>query len=248
MVVKGQGSVGKIVICDDFTGNIDLVANTATSRVIGNGSFKLHGQGIAEVDSGAPSVANKENGVIRLTTTDEAAHAAAAVTDAVFKPSVNGTVVLEARVSMQALTARHAFIGFSDVGLVTAISPATGSTVTITLADSDLIGFLMSSTLTAATAWHAVHNGGSSTGVTVSTSLVTGEVAVAAEMDVLRIEIDTNGTGRWYINGELVKTLAGAVAPTVALGVFVGAQATTTTIATLDVDYIKVTAARDWTA
>lgn len=250
MVVKGQGSMGRIIAFDHFTQSVDLVANTGTVRSIGNGSFKLVGQGIAELDSGAPAVADTPGGAIRLTTTNEAAHSAAAITDAVFRPSVNGHLVLEARVQMAALTARHAYIGFSDVATATAIAPATGSTTTITLADSDLCGFLMSSTLTAGTEWHAVHNGGASTGVTDSTALDLDIVAVAGEWDLLKIEIDVNGTARWYINdmGDPVKTLAGAVDPTVALAVQVMSQATTTTIATLDVDYIKATGYTDWNA
>ncbi len=248
MAIKGQGSAGKLVLMDDFATSLDLVANTATSRQVGNGTYKLHGQGIAEVDSGAPAIADYANGAVRVTTTNEDNHSAQLVTDAVFKAGLNGTIVLEARVAMAALTARQSFIGFTDDAAVTAIAPATGATTTITLADSDLCGFLMSSTLTASAEWHTVHNGGTATGVTDSTALTTSEDAVAGEYDVLRIEIDINGTARWYVNDELKKTLAGAVSTTVALGVFVGSETTTTTIASLDVDYIKVTAARDWNA
>jgi hypothetical protein len=97
------------------------------------------------------------------------------------------------------------------------------------------------------TTWHAVANGGSTTGATASTTTTTGVLAVAAVSQVLRVEIDPNGTARWYIDGKLVRTLAGAVSTTVLQGALVGSWGTTTTATSIDADYFAVEANRDWT-
>ncbi len=219
MAVKGQSDFGKLVIAEDCFGGEDIIANTAASRPFGS-SLRVIGQGIAEVDSGVVAVdgAAGTNGVVRLTTTNEAAHTCGLVTSQMLTAAGNGTIVGEWRVNSQNLDTKTIFVGFTDDVADTALSPVTGSTTTLTLADSDLIGFVLDAALTSDEEWHTVHNGGSSTGVTDSTALTTGVDAVAGEFDILRVEIDVDGTGRWYINGTLEKTLAGAVSTSVLLG------------------------------
>jgi hypothetical protein len=156
-------------------------------------------------------------------------------------------LVLEARVQMNNLDTKTIFVGFSDDCAATALSPVTGSTVTLTLADSDLCGFTLDAGLTSDEEWHCVHNGGSATGVTVSTTVGSGVDAVAGEWDVLRVEIEVDGTARWYINGVLEKTLEGAVAPAVKFGGYAMVEATGAAIEELDVDLLAVEYYRDWT-
>jgi hypothetical protein len=103
------------------------------------------------------------------------------------------------------------------------------------------------SQLTDSADWHAVFQGGDVTASTTSTDLDLDEDATAAESQVLRVEIDANGTARWYIDGKLKKTQTGAVSTTVVQAAIVGCWGTTTTAADLDVDYIAVEANRDWT-
>ena len=91
------------------------------------------------------------------------------------------------------------------------------------------------------------YNGGATTGEVLSTNINADEDVVAGTSQVLRVEIDTNGTARWYIDGKLKQTVTNAVSTTVLQGALVGCFATTTTVTDLDVDYIAVEANRDWT-
>ena len=92
-----------------------------------------------------------------------------------------------------------------------------------------------------------VHNGGTATGETDSTAVVSDVTAVAGEWDILRVEIYTNGTIRWFINGDLKQTVTNGSSTSVDLAAVVASTATAATIASLDVDYMLVKARRDWT-
>jgi len=148
------------------------------------------------------------------------------------------------------LDTKEFFFGFSDVQtdlaiLEGAIAHGTGTTFTLTA--SDICGFWLSSELTDDEAWHAIHNGGTTTGVTDSTALALGVDAVAAERDLLRLEIDTNGTARWFLNGVLKKTLAGAVSTTVNLCCSLIVEEKVTGNAACTVEYLDIKSNRDWT-
>ena len=70
---------------------------------------------------------------------------------------------------------------------------------------------------------------------------------MATEWDVLRLEVDPNGTARYFINGELEDTITTAVSTTTLQGVICGPFGNASTITDLDVDYLLVNANRDWT-
>jgi hypothetical protein len=106
---------------------------------------------------------------------------------------------------------------------------------------------LLSSELTDDEDWHAVYNGGTAAAVTDSTALDLNDDAVAGEWQILRLELASNGTARWYIDEELLKTVEGAVSTTTNLALCVGVEAKGAAIETLDVDYISVKANRDFT-
>lgn len=227
----------------DFTSEEVPVAGTVQSPIILGGGFKLIGEG-NNADDGLV-LQNALNGVGRLTTTDEDTEGMAVATEPAFDPANNGTLVMEARVSLPAQTARSVFVGFNDdVGDVVT-EQVTGATATITYVTSDCVGFLFDSQLTSKN-WHMVYKGGTTTAITASGSLDSGILPVNGEFDILRVEIDPNGTARWYINGKLEQTVAGAASTTVNLGVLCGVWATTTTVATLDVDYVACRANRHW--
>lgn len=241
-----QSGKGRIELFEDCFNGV-AVGSTALSAPLG--PFRVFGNGINEVDSGAPVVVDALSGAIRLTTTDEAEHAAALGTPASLSAEKNGVISAEARVQLNNLDTKEVYFGFSDVVGDTAGlegSNVHGATTTVTLTASDLCGFLLSAELTEDEMWHFVHNGGATAGVTDSTELESGVDAVAGEWDVLRIEIDPNGTARWYINGALKKTLEGAVATTVALACFVAVEAKGVAVEECDVDYLLVRANRDW--
>ena len=244
-----QAGPGRIELFEDFFSGSKqgaTVADNADETPIG--PFRIFGQGADEADAGALSI-SATSGAVRLTTTDEADHAIFVGTNLGMSAEANGHLVLETRVQFNNLATKEAFIGFADVaGLAQTIEGgiAHGGTATLTLTASDICGFLLSAELTEDEMWHFIHNGGATTGVTDSTALESDVDAVAGEWDILRIEIDPNGTARWYINGVLKKTLAGAVAPSVVLAAMVGVEAKGAAIEEMDVDYLKVCLNRDW--
>ena len=246
-----QSGKGRIQIFEDFVGQGEPVAATVAPPIKLGAYFNLVGQGLAETDSGAPRLdSDGLSGVIQFTTTDEDVHAVGVQTATMFDVGLMGTIVLEARVRLAAITTGEVFIGFSDVNTDLAIIEGAichGDTTTITLTASDLVGFLMATDLTDASDWHMVYNGGTTTGATVSTTIDANAPAVAGEFQILRLEIDPNGTARWYIDGVLKQTVAGAVSTTTDLCVNVIVESKTTAVKTMDVDYITVKANRDWT-
>jgi len=252
MAIQGQSGRGRIEIFDDFVGQGQLVAQTTAPPIRLGSYFNLVGQGLAETDSGAIRLdSDGLSGVVQLTTTNEDIHAAGLQTATMFDVALMAPLVMEARVRFAAITTGESFIGFSDVNTDLAIVEGAichGDTVTLTLTASDICGFLMATDLTDGADWHSVFNGGTTTGVTISTSNDLDDAAVAGEWQVLRMEIDPNGTARWYTDGALKKTVAGAVSTTTNLCFNCITESKTTAVKTMDVDYIYISATRNWDA
>jgi len=246
-----QSGYGKICLFDDFAGPEIPVANAVAYGTSAGGCnyyigcFKVTGK-LGETDAGVVSLA-KSGGWVRLTGTNEADEGCAIGTEVCFSPALNGPLAVETRIETQALTARNLWVGFSGVNADSNVPPATGATTTVTYVDDDVIGFLYDSTFTDANDWHAVHQGGTAAAATVSTTVDMDEDAVAAQSQVLRVEIDVDGTARWYIDGKLKQTVSAAADPDELLCATIAAYGTTTTIADLDSDYLAVEANRDWT-
>ena len=244
MAESGPGKINLFLDCQGQ--EIPVAVAVATTAAAGyyHQDFQIRGD-LADTDAGVVALA-VSNGASRLTGTDEDTLGCAYVTDTAYSPVLHGPITIEARVNPQALTARELFIGVTDAIADNVISPLTyvGAT-TATLTASDFAGFFLASELTATANWHAVYNGGTTTGPTTVPN--TGVTAVAGEYNELRLEIDTNGTCRWWIDGNLEQTVVGAVSTTVLQGVIVGCFANTTTVTDLDVDYVEFTANRDWT-
>ncbi len=253
MSTSGMGGMGKIVLFTDFCGNEIPVANAEAATTPGHnaGPFSVLGD-LVRTDAGLVLV-SKANGWGRLTSSATAdADGAALATEVVFSPALNGTLILEARVELAALTARNVFIGFTGTIADDVVECLTATTVTITKVYPSL-GFLFDSQLTAdATAstavWHMPYLLAADTTQT-STDVEASQVVVAGESDILRLEVDPDGAARWYINGTLEQTVAAGLAATTTtlLGALCGVWSTTTTVGSLDVDYLLVEANRDWT-
>jgi hypothetical protein len=246
-----ESGSGKVELYDDFTGGVEaiLTATTAPPIVIGNGTFQLVGQGLADTDSGA--VLQGPPGSMLFTATNEAEHAIGLQTaTAMFDVGLMGTIVAECRLQQAALVTRQIFFGFSDVAtdlaiLEGAIVKGTGTTITNTA--SDLCGFLLASELTDAADWHGVYNGGTAAGPTVSTGIDFGADAVAATWQILRLEIDNNGTARWFVDGDLKQSVTGAASTTTDLIFNFLCEEKVTGNASMEVDYVKIRCNRDWT-
>ena len=245
-----ESGYGRIRYLFDFLGAEIPVAGTGAYAGAGTagyklGEFKVVGD-LAENDTGIVSLA-KTNGWARISGNDEDGKGIAVATEVIFSPALNGTLAVEARVELPALTTRSVYLGFVNVIADDVAEPVTSTGTTLTLVASDLCGFVLDSQLTDAADWHMVYNGGSLTGETTSGNVDADEDAVAATSQVLRLEIDTNGTARWYIDGNIKQTKENAVSTTVLQGALFGCWGTTSTAADADIDYLAVEAERDWT-
>ena len=247
-----QSGDSRLVINEDFLGGTEVAVASTTAPPINWPPFlTVVGQGIADTDSGAVMLdSDGLNGVVQLTTTNEDVHCAGFQTPVMFDVALNGTIVMEVRCRQAALNTGEVFIGFSDVATDLAIIEGAichGDTVTVTLTASDIVGFLMASDLTDNSDWHGVYNGGTTTGETTSTDVDFDAGATAGEYQVLRLELFPNGTVEWWVDGVLEQTVTGAVSTSVDLCMNVLVESKTTAVKTLDVDYIRVWANRDWT-
>lgn len=251
-----ESGVGKIRLFDDFVGFDIPVAGVLTAAldpIHTPGGLKFVGQGIEVNDSGAPRLnSDGLNGVVTLTATDELEHTAGFQTAACFDMTLNGGIMIEARVRQAALTTKAVWFGLSDVVTAAGLQVLqgeiiSGATATLTLSASDLCGFLMASELTATATWHAPYNGGTTTGPTASASVVLPDVATAGEWQILKLTVGNDGTARWYVDGVLRQTVTGAVSTTTDLSVLLMVEEKVTGNAALDVDYILIEAGRDWT-
>lgn len=242
---------GKIRLFDHFMGPEIPVANAVAYGTSAGGcnyylgDFSVKGD-LGETDTGVVAL-SKAGGFVRISGNNEDGKGVALCTELSLSPALNGTIVVEARLEMQALTARVVFVGLCGTIADDVAEPLTGTGTTLTLTAANLCGFYFDSQLTSGTEWHMPYNGGTTTGPTNSNSVDSDVVAVAAECDILRLEVDPNGTARWYINGVLKQTVEGAVSTTVLQGALVGCWGTTTTAADADVDYFGVEANTDWT-
>ena len=244
-----QSGYGRIRLFDDFCGpEIPVATAIAYGAASGGmhsiGPYRVTGD-VVEVDTGIVGL-GKSGGWVRIGGNNEDGKGAAVGTEAVFSPTLNGPLAIEARVELRILTTTSVFVGFAGLNADDVAEPVTSTGTAITYVDTNVCGFIFDSQLTAKE-WHMPYSGGSATAPTASNDVDSDILPVAAESVVLRVEIDRNGTARWYIDGVLKQTVANAVSTTVLLAALCGAWGTTTTATDIDADYLAVEAERDWT-
>lgn len=154
-----QGLLGAYT---DFRGSTDAaLASTNDAETLDDG-IRVHGQGMAEADSGALVTHAEDGPILTMTTTDEAAHLIGLSqkgTAPYFQPNTHGPLVVEAVIAQSvAITLRRLFIGFLGTIADALDPPVTGSGVTATLVQDDLAGFGFDVGFTATTALYAFHN------------------------------------------------------------------------------------------
>ena len=246
-----QSGYGKISIFEDFLAGEDIVAATAATRAFGGSGLRVIGQGIAEADSGI-TVGESDglNGVGILTTTNEDAHSVGLTTGKVFDVGKMAPINIECRVQFPDLDTKAFYFGLTDVNGDTAILEGenlVAASGTLTLSASDLCGFLIDAEATDDEDWIMVYNGGTTTGETTIASIDADNDAVAAEWDILRLEVSINGTARWYVNGVLKQTVTGAVSTSTDLAVLAMIETRAASNENAWIDYIAIEANRDWT-
>jgi len=216
---------------DDFLGDVIADQWSATQGTDGQGA-------IAAVNSQA-------GGAIRLTCGDTTvvSESLSSLTHALNWKASQGGLSMEVKVTPVSSVANVAyFIGFTDVLSTTTLEePATLTTATITYVADDAVGFLYD---TAATTDVFYGVGVKATTGIAFANVVVGAAPVAGTAIVFKIEVSTAGTASYYVNGTLRGTLANAVTTTVALTPVVTVMARTTTVKSIDIDYIDVKALR----
>ena len=238
----------------DFLGAELPLAGTASGADATAALCNLHplvirGEGIEDADSGIVPVADALSGVARFTSANGATGDAIVLgTETSLSVSLMAPIIIECRCKMAALTNREIFIGLCGNFDDNQDEILTGSTGTLTLtAESDLCGFFFDSGLSESVKWYMPYNGGTTTGETDASEVVSTVTPVATEFDILRLEVDNNGTARWFINGELEQTVEGAISTTTVMSAMIAVVYTASAVATLDVDYLYISANRDWT-
>jgi len=224
------------------TGNWPIALTNASAMA---GDFILSGH-LLDTDTGITRI-SKTGGWCRLVGANEDGKGIALGTGIGFSPVLNGPMSFEARLETSAITARTIFLGFCSASAEDIAEPLTSTATTYTPVAASYAGWWFDSQLTASTKWHMPHYGGTTACSVTSTATIAPDTLTLAESVVLRVEIDPNGTARWYINGVLRQTVVGAVSTTTLLAAFVGVFGTTTTEVDLDINYVDFEAFRDWT-
>ena len=163
-------------------------------------------------------------------------------TTALWKPNVQGTMVIDVNFTgITDILTRSIFCGFSGTAAAAMTEPVTGSTTTLTFSATgtegdNVHGLVMDSQLTSASTFFLATNAADAAATQTTTSAaltVAGTMPAAATYVRLRVEIDTTGAIRAFVNKVLVKTLAAASATVGTALMPVFGQGNTTTTASL---------------
>jgi hypothetical protein len=236
-----QSDCGEIVLFEDFSKGIPIAGTVLAPYPFGD--FMAIGYGLDDNANGIAALTSDGlAGIGQFSTGATDTMTSGLATGCMFDVARMAPLVAEVRVRLATLLTKVIFIGFSNYTTNTtaviegAIADVSAGTVTLTA--TSLAGFLYGSTATNVDGWFGIYNGG-------TTDLSSD--AVAGDFQILRIEIDPNGTARWYVDGVLKRTVAGAVSTTEDMCFQCMIETETSASLTMDVDYILVKANRDWT-
>lgn len=241
-----QGSFGKVEYFEDFIG-IDPDATWAV------GGFDIGNVSVTSVNEGSIESTVDETGGVVAITTDTGDNDNVALYYAPVVPSEGGPVVMEARLKAANLTTAALYVGFTEtLDKATPVMPAEFATATMTYnGTGGMIGLQYDPDGTTKD-WRAVcGDGGAATAGsgngTRASSLVGGGYAPTADRwDIVRVELDTNATGRVYLNGVLIKTFEGGLDPDNLFFPTVICENRTAAANVLEVDYMYTSSARSW--
>jgi len=244
-----QSGPGKIRLFEDFHSIRNVVATTDDHDLVGNGDFYAGGEGFEDNDAGLVQL-DGPNGLVTITGANTDADTTFIGTGINFDVGLQGTIVCETRIQMPDLDTKEIFFGVTsilslDEQLEDIVINASATAVTCV---ADLAGFYFSDELTAsATDWHGIHAGGSTADGDTAANVNLSKTVTANTWQILRLELDSNGNARWFIDGDLVQSVAGAVSTTSDVAVCLALGANTTELVIIDCDYILATANRNWT-
>lgn len=190
-----------------------------------------------------PTINAQAGGVVRLVAGDTVtvAESLSSLTHGLNWKANQGGLYMAARVKLVTSVADVCVnVGFTDaLATGTLEEPITISGTTITTNATDAAVFVYDTAQTNDN-WHCQGVAGDT-----DTAIANTGIGLTADAWVLlEVKIDTSGTASFFINGQLVHTVASAVTATVALTPIVTVMARTTASKTVDVDYIFVAAQR----
>lgn len=222
-------------ISSDFHNFTTQDGTSTASNIVDPGTgLKTFGQGLEVNDADTAMTVSYPIGGPLLTfgTTNEANHSSSLGlpgTAGLWKPATNGGMVVEANFTGITDIVTRAFIlgfqGDANGAQEEALDPiATGLTTTITFsavgsAGDNIAALIMDSRLTAASTIFALNNkadAAASQTTTVAALTVAATMPAAATYSRWRIEVDADGTARYFVDKVLVKTVASALTTTVA--------------------------------
>ena len=157
-----------------------------------------------------------------------------------------GSIIFEARVSVEDITAGDMNIGLTEDVAVNAHEENEFFVNTNVIADKSTVAsavmFAFSSDAVAPTLWQAVSTNAAAIG-NAADEYTLGNAPVAATYQILRIEVDTNGDAYWYIDGVLMGAEPLAVATSATLMPYFGAGSAVDCgagcgVTKLDIDYV----------
>jgi hypothetical protein len=195
------------------------LSNTDATATIPGSGLRVHGQGVAETDSGLVVSMSDQGALGRITTTDEDEHTLTLSfgtgTTPLFQPDQNGTIVVDASIAhVSAITLRGLFFGVCG-SAADALDPLiNGATTTISFANSiadDIAGLCFDVGLTDADGLFAVKDKGNANASieTTATGVDIGvTVAAAGTFQRLRVEVDADGAVRMFVDKALEATFA----------------------------------------
>ena len=200
----------------DFRDNVGVaVGGSAASVILAGSGVRVFGDGHAENDSGAVAQSAGEGGMglMRLTTTNEAAHIIALGMPAgVMQPDQHGTLVVDVVLTnVTNILTRAVFIGFVGAAIDAFVAPVTIATTTATLVQDDVSGLMMDSRATDADALWGVHNKSNAAAtqdLTADGDTGPTNMAAAATEQRFRTEIASNGNMTCFVNKTQVYTKA----------------------------------------
>lgn len=204
----------------DFRSNVGkAIADTAASVILAESGIRVHGQGIADTDSGLTIAYAAELGSIAsLLTTNEDLHIAAlgvGTTVLPFQPDTHGPLVIDVEFTNNAaITLRRNFMGFIGAAADALDAVVTGATTVLTLVLDDLAGMLMDSDLTDGDGVFAPHNK-SNEAATIATNAtgvdLSSTIPAAGTYTRWRVEISAAGVMTCFIDKIQKTRITGAL-------------------------------------
>jgi hypothetical protein len=241
------GTKGEIEVFDHFMGFQTTTMGTTALPAGSNGVMYV------SVNEGSFATVVDEPGGILKITTDTADNDNCFLYIGPFKPA-DGGVVMEARLKMADITTGALYVGFTEtLDATTPVMPAEFSGTTMTYNGSGgMVGLQFDSDGTTAD-WRAVAgDGGSVASNADANGTRANNPPVNDKFDVVRVEIDPDGTGRVYLaedSGSLkeIKSISSAVTASDLQFAVVGIENRTAAASVLEVDYMYARGYIDWT-